>query len=152
MSSGTEVAAGRSVDVEKIYAAKRLVLGMLLAWVLWSLAGNLVGFTSLIVNSSRESHAIVGAQRWTRSAEIVESKLKETNAFGLVAQAGTTLHCVTSTARWNFECSFMPTPRTSTTRVQFGVNVDANLSMSEVSTLSPVGTALPSPKHPLLVR
>ena len=41
---------------------------------------------------------------------------------------------------------------TSTTRVQFGVNVDANLSMSEVSTLSPVGTALPSPKHPLLVR
>ena len=59
---------------------------------------------------------------------------------------------VSSTARWNFECSFMPTPRTSTTRVQFGVNVDANLSMVEVSTLSPIGTALPAPKHPLLVR
>ena len=37
-------------------------------------------------------------------------------------------------------------------RVQFGVNVDVNLSIHEVSTLSPIGTALPSPKKPLLIR
>src|SRR5437016_6210343 len=121
--SGTEVAAGRSVDIERIYGAKRIVLGLLLAWVVWSLAGNLVGFTSLIVKSSNESHAIVAAQRWTHSAEVLESKLNDTNAFGLVAQAGANLHCATSTGQWNFECSFTPTPRTSTTRVQFGVNV-----------------------------
>lgn len=79
------------------YAAKRFALGCVLAWVLWSLAGTLVGFTNVVVNSS-------------------------------------------------------PTPASSAVCVQFGVIVDGNRSIFEVSRLCPVGTALPAPEKLLLVR
>src|SRR5206468_6354912 len=51
-----------SLDAGGFYAAKRFALGCVLAWVLWSLAGSLGGFTNVVVNSSRESSAIIAAQ------------------------------------------------------------------------------------------
>ena len=140
------------MDAGGFYAAKRFALGCVLAWVLWSLAGSLVGFTNVVVNSSRESSAIIAAQNKKLSPPELETQLKKMNAFGLVGHARTDLHCETRTGAWDFVCNFLPTPTSSAVRVQFGVTVDRNLSIFEISRLCPVGTALPAPEKLLLVR
>jgi len=140
------------VDAERFYAAKRFALGCVLLWVLWGLAGNLVGFTSLIVKSTSDSRAIVAAQNQTLGASELEAQLKKMNAFGLVARSRTDLRCETRTGAWDFVCNFLPTPTTSKVRVQFGVVVDRNRTIFEISRLCPMNTALPMPEKLLIVR
>ena len=141
-----------AVDSDRFYAAKRFALGCVLLWVLWGLAGNVVGFTSLVVKSTRDSHAIIAAQNKTLSPSELETELKKMNAFGLVAHARTDLHCEPRMGAWGFVCNFLPTPTTSAVRVQFGVTVDGNRSIFEISRLCPINTALPAPEKLLLVR
>jgi hypothetical protein len=47
--------------------------------------------------------------------------LRLVNAFGLAGHAGADPKCEgDKTGRWHFICSFVPTPKTSAARVQFG--------------------------------
>src|SRR5437899_3304414 len=108
------------VTIEGFQAAKRFALGFALICILWSLAGNLVGFTNLVVDGTRQSHAIVDAEK-TLSPHELELQLLDRNAFGLVRKPRADLRCEPRTGAWTFVCSFLPTPATSSVRVQFGV-------------------------------
>jgi len=139
------------VTIEGFQAAKRFALGFALICILWSLAGNLVGFTNLVVDGTRQSHAIVDAEK-TLSPHELELQLLDRNAFGLVRKPRADLRCEPRTGAWTFVCSFLPTPATSSVRVQFGVVVDRKRTIFEISRLTPVGTALPSPEKILIIR
>ena len=121
-------------DVE---GAKRTVLGLALVCILLALAGKLMSFGSLIVQGARSQPAI--------SVAGLESRLKEQNVFGRVGDAQTKLACEQAPAPWDFVCSFEPTPRTSTTRVTFGVRVSSSGTIVELSALIPADADLPAP-------
>jgi hypothetical protein len=139
------------VTIDGFQAAKRFALGFALICILWTLAGNLVGFTNLVVDGTRQSHAIADAQK-TLSPHELELQLLDRNAFGLVRKPRADLRCEPRTGAWTFVCGFLPTPATSSVRVQFGVVVDQKRTIFEISRLTPVGTALPSPEKILIVR
>jgi hypothetical protein len=140
------------VTIDGFLAAKRFAVGFVLICVLWSLAGNLVGFTTLVVNGARTSRAVVEAQKTTLSPHELELQLLDRNVFGLVRKPRADLRCEPRTGAWTFVCSVLPTPTTSSERVQFGVVVDHHRTIYEISRLTPVGTALPSPEKILIIR
>ena len=82
----------------------------------------------------------------------LELQMLDRNVFGLVRKPRTDLRCERRTGAWTFVCSFLPTPTTSSARVQFGVVVDHDGAIYEISRLIPVGTALPTPEKILIVR
>ena len=123
-------------------------MGCVLIYVVGSLAGSLLQLPALV----RGAQSFLPHQKQVRPQEL-EAQLKQQNVFGLVAQAGSNLHCQPSTGRqWDFVCTFSPTPKTSTTRVQFGVTVTGDGSIFEISRLAPTSTNLPAPEKVLLVR
>jgi hypothetical protein len=140
------------VSVNRFYSARRFVLGCVLILLVWALAGKLVGFASLVVDSTRESHATIEGLKATPPAREIEIRLIQRNAFGLVGRPRADLQCEPRTGAWTFVCSFLPTPGASSERVQFGVVVDHDHEIYEMSRLGPAGTALPSPEKILIVR
>ena len=123
-----------------VEGAKRTVFGLALVCVLVALAGKLVTFGSLIVQGGRTQPAI--------SVATLESRLKEQNAFGRAADAQSKLKCELAPEPWDFVCSFEPTPRTSRTRVKFGVRVTSSGGIFETSALTPAEADLPTPTKP----
>jgi hypothetical protein len=67
---------------------KRIVLGLAAVWVFLGLFGNLIGFTSLIGQSFRDSQSFLPHYR-TLSVPEIESWVREQNLFGMVRDART---------------------------------------------------------------
>ena len=130
----------------------KIVLGCALMYVLWGLVPNLIQYTSLLSQTTRASHAIIAAEQNPVGASDLRDQLVTVNAFGLVARTGADLRCATSAGQWHFTCTFMPTPRASITRVQFGVTLDGLSRFVEVSQLVPVDAPLPAPQKAVPAR
>jgi hypothetical protein len=74
----------------------------------------------------------------------VVKRLRQVNAFGLVASPERLLHCRESHDGWDYTCVFHGDPLKSATWAQFGVLVD-NAHIIEVSETFPSSTPLPLP-------
>ncbi len=82
------------------------------------------------------------AQKLT--ASVLVGRLRQANAFGLVASPERRLHCSENRGEWDYTCWFHPDPVTRTTWVQFGVLVD-DAHIIEVSRMYSSAVALPKP-------
>jgi hypothetical protein len=138
------------MDRERFTSAYRLALGITLIYVvLWMLVPEAVKFSRLVGRTAPRSQSetatprpqAVNAPGHKLSAARLESALLKTKKFGRAPQ----LDCVPADRLWDYACSYMPAQRQSTTRLQFGVNVDARRWV-KVSGIVPVGTALPPPQ------
>ena len=81
-------------------------------------------------------------QKLTTSALV--GRLRQVNAFGLVANPERGLHCSENRGDWDYTCWFHPDPIKKTTWVQFGVLVD-DARVIEVSGRYPPAVSLPKP-------
>jgi hypothetical protein len=77
-------------------------------------------------------------------ASAVVKRLRQVNAFGLVARRERLLHCSDNHGAWDYTCVFHADPIGSTTWVQFGVLVD-NAHIIEMSETYPSSAILPPP-------
>jgi hypothetical protein len=169
---------------ERVASAKRVVLGIVLLYVLWALAGNVYSFGAMLARQhqgqqevlrtlerNREQQARLlrqnsetlapqpldpklhpaeqrtmtrqpAAQKLTASALV--GRLRQVNAFGLVASPERRLHCSENRGDWDYTCWFHPDPVRRTTWVQFGVLVD-DAHVIEVSRMYPLAVSLPKP-------
>ena len=122
-------------------SAYRLVLGGLLLYVLWGLAGNVLGFTSLIVQM-HDGHASAAA---AASQKISHDRLEAELTQAKLAPAGSDIHCTSGAPDWDYVCSYMPTPAQSRTRLWFGLNVDSTRWL-EISGAVPADADVPRPR------
>ncbi len=137
------------MEPERLTSAYRVGLAIMLIYVLWLILPEAIGFTRFVVSSAPRSQTPTAAPRSpTRnapgdklSAASLESALLQSKRFGTAPQ----LHCESGAQVWDYVCSYMPAPTQSTTRLQFGVNVDAKRWV-KVSGIVPVGTAPPPPQ------
>lgn len=77
-------------------------------------------------------------------ASAVVKRLRQVNAFGLVASRERLLHCTDAPGAWDYTCVFHGDPIDSTNWVQFGVVVD-NAHIIEMSERYPASAPLPPP-------
>jgi hypothetical protein len=132
------------MDPERFNSAYRLALGIALIYFVWTmLVPRALIYADLVVSTARRSQTVNAAQAHKLSAPNLESALREAKQFGPNSQ----LHCDYEPAApdWDYVCSYMPTPLQSTTRLQFGANVDATRWV-KVSRVVPMGTILPRPQ------
>jgi hypothetical protein len=138
------------MDVERFASAYRLAIGITLIYlVVWMLVPEAVKFSRLVGRTAPRSQSetatprsqTVNAPGDKLSAASLESALLETKQFGPAPE----LRCVPARRLWDYGCSYLPTPGQSTTRLQFGVNVDAKRWV-KVSGIVPMSTALPPPQ------
>ena len=137
------------MEPERLTSAYRLGLAITLIYVLWLILPQAIGFTRFVVSSAPRSEAPTAAPRSQTpnapgnklSATGLESALLQSKRFGPAPQ----LHCESGAQAWDYLCSYLPAPKQSTTRLQFGVNVDAKRWV-KVSGIVPVGTAPPPPQ------
>ena len=85
------------------------------------------------------------AQKLTASALV--GRLRQVNAFGVVANPECGLHCIENRGDWDYTCLFHPVPTKKTTWVQFGVLVD-DAHVIEMSGMYPSTVSLPKPLSP----
>jgi len=78
------------------------------------------------------------------TASALVSRLREVNAFGLVANPQRRLHCSENRGDWDYACLFHPDPITNATWVRFGVLVD-DAHVIEMSEMYPSDSPLPQP-------
>jgi hypothetical protein len=74
----------------------------------------------------------------------VVKRLRQVNAFGVVASRERLLHCSDNPGAWDYTCVFHGDPIKSATWVQFGVLVD-NAHIIEMSETYPSSAPLPPP-------
>jgi hypothetical protein len=138
-------------------SAYRLAIGITLVYVLWMLVPRVRSFAQLVVSTAARSQPetvtvpasvpvpvpvpvrTVNARGTKLSAASLEKALLQTKKFGDAPQ----FRCKAVGYPWDYAC--IPMPEQSTTRLQFGVNVDAKRWV-EVSAVVPVGAALPAPR------
>ena len=136
--------------LERVTSAYRLAIAITLVYVLWMLVPRVRNFTRLVVSTAPRSQAetvtvpvpvrTVNAPGNKLSAASLEKALLQTKKFGDAPQ----FRCKAAGYPWDYACSYVPAPGQSTTRLQFGVNVDAKRWVA-VSAVVPVGAALPPP-------
>jgi hypothetical protein len=80
----------------------------------------------------------------TLTASALVGRLRQVNAFGLVANPERRLHCSENRGDWDYTCWFHPDPITKITWVQFGVLVD-DAHVIEISGMYPPAVSLPQP-------
>lgn len=131
-----------------VQSALRFVVGCALVYVLFALFGQFMSFTSLVFHGAQVSRAASAAQHKQQARLEIESRLKKMNALRLLADSSHDLRCEERSSSWSYVCSFAPTPKTSGTRVQFGVIVDSTGTVRELSSFSPVGTDIAPPRNP----
>lgn len=162
--------------LEDVASAKRLVLGAVLLYVLWLLANNLFWFGETLRRQHQEQQALErnaqqqralllqniesikshSGQSWMAaghlgrqklSASALVTRLRQVNAFGLVASPARRLHCSENRGDWDYTCLFHPDPITNDRWVQFAVLVD-DAHVIEMSKVYPAGAPLPQPLSP----
>jgi len=129
-----------SMDIERYNSAYRLGIGIALAYVIWLLIPVVRNYADVVATTSRQS-AQLNAERPKLSAAGLESELGQHTQFG--QDSG--IHCEPANRDWDYVCSYLPTPKQSPTRLQFGVTVDEKRWV-DVSRVVPVGTIVPPPE------
>jgi hypothetical protein len=165
------------MTLEDVASAKRLALGAVLLFVLWSLANAVFSFAAMLTRQHQEQQDTMrlveqrGKEQATLLRQNVEAvkfhraeprkstkqparqkltasalvnRLRQVNAFGLVANPERRLHCSENRGDWDYACLFHPDPITNATWVQFGVLVD-DAHVIEMSKMYPSDTPLPQP-------
>ena len=130
------------VDRDTYASAKRLALGFVLVWVLWLVANEMIGFTSLVLGASRQARAHMQPQTKKLSATELESLWTSAHANS----AYTGLRCGPAPANWDYVCAYIRKSATGSTAMQFGVNVDATRWV-RVSRHVPLGIPIPPPNE-----
>ena len=170
--------------LDGVSSARRLVLGPLLVYMLWLLAGRAYSFAEQVKRQDQEQKQTLQMLERTRQREAVilqqqkenldrqrmqppvptkagrpsggknsyqkmpafavVKRLRQVNAFGLVASRERLLHCTDNPGAWDYTCVFHGDPINSTNWVQFGVLVD-NAHIIEMSEGYPSGAPLPPP-------
>ena len=77
-------------------------------------------------------------------AAAVVNRLRQINAFGLVANPERRLHCIDSQSDWDYTCLFQRDAVAGAPWLQFGVIVD-HAHIIEMSQTSPSSAPLPAP-------
>ena len=62
-----------------------------------------------------------------------------------IVPAAARVQCNVVASDWDYVCTYLPTPKTSSTRVQFGVQVDRD-SWTQISPIVPEGTTIATPQ------
>src|SRR5262245_61904566 len=129
---GIQIARARVMRLD-VY---RVGLGIVLVWVLVSLAGGIFNFSGMIAQTQRTN--ALYRQPSKLSASGAELQLRETNRFQLAEPSRQDLHCNAAPSRWDYVCSYVIVRTPAPTRLHFGVRVNAN-SIIEYSTVTPMG-------------
>jgi hypothetical protein len=172
------------MSLDDVASAKRLVLGALLLYMLWLVAGRAYSFAEQVKRQDQEQKQTLQMLERTRQREAVVlqqqkenldrqrmqpivptqaerpnggknspqkmpasavvKRLRQVNAFGVVASHQRLLHCTDNAGAWDYTCVFHGDPINSTNWVQFGVLVD-NAHIIEMSDTYPAGAPLPPP-------
>jgi hypothetical protein len=128
------------MDIERYNSAYRLGIGIALVYVLLLLVPAVRNYADVVATMSRQSQRIK-TQAMKLSAADLESALRKEVQFGANSQ----LHCQPPPSRgWDYVCSYMPTPKQSSTQLQFGVSVDSTRWV-DMSVAVPFGTIIPPP-------
>jgi len=133
---------------KRLKTVYRALIGGALVYVLWMLvpeAQKFAGLITIVPRSETANAASVprtpsAARRDKLNATDLESSLLASKQFTAASQ----VHCEPARQVWDYVCSFMGAPRESTTRLQFGVSVDATRWV-KVSGIVPMGAKLPPP-------
>ena len=162
----------RLVDPEAYVKVKRLILGAFLMYVLWLMIPNIIAYTTVLRDSSRQLQATKlaapsassvpsvpssteittavqrikedAARKQASIGKVTARKLESQLVQKKVVSATARIHCAPVVSDWDYVCNYLPTPKTSSTRVQFGVQVDRQ-SWVQISPIVPEGTMIPSP-------
>ena len=129
----------RQRDPEGFNWAYRAGLTIALLFVLWMLIPHVRAYTNLVMQSTEKSGKITAQLRKLSAADL---QAKFIGARQFAPDAG--LRCRRAERDWDYVCSYMPTPKQSTTRLEFGVIVDQMRWLS-TSRRVPEGTSLPPP-------
>jgi hypothetical protein len=125
------------MDVLRFNSAYRMGLALALVYALWTLGPHVMSYADL-VRGGPPSKAAKGRKV---SADKLESMLIEAKQFAPDSQ----LDCQPADKHWDYVCTYLPTPRHSRDRLQFGISVDA-ARWIEVSRIVPMGTIIPAPQ------
>lgn len=126
-------------DPEGFRGAYRAAVGIALLFVLWMMIPYVRAYTNLVMQSTEKSGKTTAQVRKLSAADL-QVKLIEAKVFA--PEAG--LRCRRAERDYDHVCSYMPTPKQSTTRLEFGVMVDQKRWLS-TSARVPEGTTLPPP-------
>jgi hypothetical protein len=129
----------RQRDPEGFNGAYRAVLTIVFLFVLWMLIPHVRAYVNLVTQSTEASGKIAAQLRKLSAADL---QAKFIGARQFAPDAG--LRCRRAEREWDYVCSYMPTPKQSTTRLEFGVIVDQMRWLS-TSRRVPEGTSLPPP-------
>lgn len=129
------------MDAKRFNSAYRLGLGIAILYVVAMLIPHVVSYADFVVSGAHRARTRGTSQQQKLSAAKLESDLRQAKPFGPDSQ----LRCKAAVRHWDYVCSYLPTPRQSSTRLQFGVNVDATRWV-KVSRVMPMGTSLPPPQ------
>ena len=130
------------MDSERFRSAYRVGLGIALIYiVVWMLVPRVLSYSRVVVGGARQSQKVNAPREPKLSAPLLEAALRRTDRFG----PNSRLNCEPAARDWDYVCSYLPTPLESTTRLQFGVSVDAARWVS-VSRVVPMGTIVPPPE------
>lgn len=146
---------------DDIASARKLAAGGLLIFVLWLLAGRMYSFAEQVKRQDRQQkqtlemfeqvnqRELANIQQHRNShpkmpASAVVNRLRQVNAFGLVANPERRLHCTDNQGDWDYVCLFQRDPVASAPWFEFGVIVD-NAHIIQTSPIYPSGGPLPAP-------
>jgi hypothetical protein len=136
------------MDAEGTRSAYRLALGITLIYILWLILPEALNFARFVGSSAPRSQAVNAAPRPQTLSPLPANKLRATSLESALIESKqfaptSQLRCERTDQRWDYVCSYLP-PQQPTTRLQFGVNVDAKRWV-KVSGIVPVGSELPPP-------
>lgn len=149
---------------------KRLVLCLVFAYFAWPLLPNIIAYGRVVRDSSRQvqtakvapstappsvpssseiARTLQGvkqdaAKKQASIGKLTARKLESQLVQKKIVSAAARIHCDPVASNWDYVCSYLATPKTTSTRVQFGVEVDKE-SWVQISTIVPEGTNLPMP-------
>jgi hypothetical protein len=131
------------MNSDPFQSAYRIALGGLLLWVLWGLAGNVFGFSTLIIQMHDSNAAAVAAASQKMSAASLEAELTRMK----LVPAASGIHCTSALPEWDYVCSYMPTPTQSKTRLHLGLNVNATQWLEASGSVPEDADVPPSKRH-----
>ena len=130
----------RRRNPDRFNSAYRAILTIVLLFVLWTLIPHVRAYADMLMQQARTSRKIAAQLHKLHAADLeaeyVRARIVSPNAG---------LRCTPAEHDWDYVCTYMPTPRQSKTRLQFGVIVDETRVL-QTSRRVPEGTVLPPPQ------